>query len=310
MELIRGIHNLKDSHRGSVLTIGNFDGVHRGHQSLLRQLIAKARELDAPAMLIVFEPQPGEYFAPERAPARLSRFREKAVLLSRLGIDLLMCLAFNDSLARVPPETITERFLARTLRIRHMMVGDDFRFGSDRRGSYQMLATAGEKLGYGVGHMETRKQGGLRISSTAIRTALQHGDLDTAALFLGRPYSIMGRVGRGRGLGNQIGVPTANIRLHRLRTALAGTFVVRVLGLGRKPAPAVANLGIRPTVAGTEQLLEIHLLDFSGDLYGHQLEVQFLHKIRAEKRFASITELVAQIGKDIAVAKTWLHNDG
>jgi len=305
MDVIRGAHNLHPAHRDCAVTIGNFDGVHRGHKTLLAQLSTISVKQRVPSLLITFEPQPREFLAGSSMPARLTRFREKAMLLRQAGIDKLLCLPFNERVANLTAEFVVEEFLVKRLAIRYMLIGDDFRFGKDRCGDYQMLKQAGQRNSFGVEHLDTQTLGDERISSTAIRRALQAGDMALAEQRLSHVYFIMGRVTDGRSRGTRIMIPTANIHLHRYRTALSGTFVVLVDGLLDRPLPAVANVGIRPTINGTEPLLEVHVLDYRHSFYGRLIKVRFLHWIRAEQKFASLAELRERITEDIAHARRW-----
>jgi len=310
MEIVRGIHNLRPRHRGCVATIGNFDGVHHGHRTLLAHLRAKGVELGVPATLITFEPQPREYFAGATVPARLTRFREKMVLLARTGLDRVLCLPFNRRLASVPAREVVERLLVEALGVRYVVVGDDFRFGRGREGTYEMLEAAGRELGFGVSHLGTLTLGDERVSSTRIREVLAAGDLDTAARLLGHPYFIMGRVVYGRRLGRELGVPTANIRLQRYRAALEGVYAVEVDGADAATHTGVANIGVRPSVDGREPLLEVHLLSGERALYGRLLTVTFRAKLRDEHRFESLEALKAQIDRDIVAARASHAVDG
>jgi riboflavin kinase/FMN adenylyltransferase len=305
MEIIHGIYSLKPEHRGCVLTIGNFDGVHHGHRMLLDHLFAKSQELGVPSMLLTFEPQPREYFAGEKVPARLTRFREKITLLCRTDLDRVLCLPFNERTRNTSAEWVTDVLLHELLGIRYIVVGDDFRFGKDARGDYDMLKAAGDRYGFGVSHLGTLTFEHERISSNRIREALAEGKFPLAEQLLGHPYFIMGRVVYGRQLGRQLGVPTANIRLQRYRAALEGTYAVRIKGL-EEEYDGVANIGIRPTVDGKEPLLEVHLFDFSGDLYGRLLTVEFVAKIRDEQKFDGLDALKAQIHADIVEARRLL----
>jgi riboflavin kinase/FMN adenylyltransferase len=305
MEIIHGTYSLQDRHRGCVLTIGNFDGVHRGHRMLLDHLLEKARELAVPSMLLTFEPLPREFFAGKSVPARLTRFREKITLLKDTGLDRVLCLPFNESTRNTSADWVIERLLREMLDIRHLVVGDDFRFGKDQAGDYALLEAAGKRLGFGVSHMGTLMEAGERVSSSRIREALAAGDFDLAEMLLGHRYFIMGRVVYGRQLGRQLGVPTANVRLQRYRAALEGVYAVRVCGLDRI-YDGVANIGVRPTVDGKEPLLEVHLFDFDGDIYGKLLHVEFRAKIRDEQTFPDLAALKAQIGRDMVAARELL----
>lgn len=308
MELIRGLHNLRDRHHGCVATIGNYDGIHLGHQAVLGQLADEAARLDLPAVVITFEPQPMEYFVPDKVPARLTRFREKIEALRRLAVDRVLCLAFNRQLAEMPAEAFMQRILIDGLGVRYLVVGDDFRFGKDRAGDFQTLLAAGRRHGFQVVNMHTFSIGGERVSSTRIRTAMANGDLQLAEQLLGRDYRMSGRVVHGEKLGRQLGFPTANIFLHRKASPLEGIFVVEVYGLEGEPLPAVASLGSRPTVDGKQVLLEVYLLDFQRDIYGEHLQVSFLHKLRDQHKFASLEALKAKIAEDVQQTREYFAN--
>lgn len=300
MEFIRGWHNLKPRHRGCVATIGNFDGVHLGHQAVIGQLAEKGRELGLPTQVILFEPQPQEFFQPQAAVPRLTRLREKLQALRRYSVDRVLCLSFDAEFAALEPGQFIQRLLVEGLRVRYLVVGDDFRFGRERRGDFAMLAEAGRKHGFQVVNMHTVEIDGERVSSTRIRAALAAGDLRFAEKLLGRPYRMCGRVAHGDRLGRTLGFPTANIHLHRKVTPIKGIFAVEVFGLKTEPVAGAANIGTRPTVGGTRTLLEVHLLDFSDDIYGAYVQVNFLRKFRDEKRFESLDELRRWIEKDVA----------
>jgi riboflavin kinase/FMN adenylyltransferase len=305
MEIVRGFHNLKPNAKGCVATIGNFDGVHLGHKMLLDRLFLKSSEFNAPSVLVTFEPQPREFFAGEKVPARLSRFREKVTILAKTELDRLICLPFNEKTQSVPANWFTEDFLSRALNTKYLLVGDDFRFGRGREGDFELLEKAGSEKGFEVERAQTLEFEGERISSSRVRESLANGDFELAKALMGRPYSIMGRVVYGRQLGRQLGVPTANVRLQRYRSALEGVYSVSVDGLDVGRKNGIANIGIRPTVGGKEPLLEVHLFDFSGDIYGQLISVTFHQKIRDEQQFASIELLKAQIEKDIVQSQDW-----
>jgi len=307
MQLVRGLHNLRPEHRGCVATIGNFDGVHRGHQAILARLRDRARELGLPTCVVIFEPQPREYFAPETAPARLARLRDKVQLLAAEGIDLVLCLAFNQRLSQLSADEFVKTIVVDGLGVRHLEVGDDFRFGCDRAGDFDFLVEAGKRYGFTVEAANTVVQDGLRVSSTKVRTALANADFALAAHLLGRPYTITGRVLHGQKLARQLGTPTANIQLKRRRIPLSGVYLTSAEIDGTR-WPGVANIGVRPTVAGDGRPhLEIHLLDFAGDLYGRRLTVEFHQKLREEQRFASLEALKSAIDADIAAARAHWH---
>ena len=307
MELIRGLHNLKPRHHGCVATIGNFDGVHLGHQAVIGQLAEIADELALPTLVMLFEPQPQEYFRPQECPPRLTRLREKLLALHRYSVDRVFCLAFNDRLANMEPEDFIRRILVEGLGVRYLVVGDDFRFGRHRRGDFTALRQAGGRFGFQVVNMHSFSVDGKRVSSTRIRQALVEGDLATADKLLGRPYRMCGRVAHGNKIGRTIGIPTANVHLHRKVSPIKGVFVVEVFGLSREPINGAANVGNRPTIEGTRTLLEIHLLDFDEDIYGRHIHVNFLHKLRDEEKYDSLEELRQIILKDIDNARAWLH---
>jgi riboflavin kinase/FMN adenylyltransferase len=256
-------------------------------------------------MLLTFEPLPREYFAGATVPARLTRFREKITLLQETGLDRVLCLPFNKRTRNTSAEWVVEHLLREILGIRYIVVGDDFHFGKNQAGNYAMLKAAGDRYGFGVSHMGTLILEHGRVSSSRIRDLLGQGDFALAEKLLGHRYFIMGRVVYGRQLGRQLGVPTANIRLQRYRSALEGVFAVRVRGLDRE-YDGIANVGIRPTVDGKEPLLEVHLFDFSDDIYGRLLTVEFVRKIRDERTFADLEALKTQIHADIGIARGWL----
>ena len=307
MEFIRGLHNLKPRHRGCVATIGNFDGVHLGHQAIIGQLAEKGAELHLPTTVIIFEPQPLEHFQDaSKVPPRLMRLREKLQALRRYSVDRVLCLRFDERLASMSPEEFIRRILVEGLDVRYLVVGDDFRFGAKRAGDFSLLRRAGETHGFHAVPMHTFLIDGERVSSTRIRKALAAGDLATTEKLLGRPYRMCGRVAHGDKRGRTIGVPTANVHLHRMATPVKGVYVVEVFGLHHEPVAGVANVGTRPTVDGTRTLLEIHLFEFSREIYGHYININFLHKLRDEQRFASLDELKGRIQRDIDEARAWI----
>ena len=306
MEIIRGFHNLQPQHRGCVATVGNYDGVHLGHQRVLTELKQRAMALGLPTVVVTFEPTPQEYLAPDSAPARLSRLREKIALLAEQGVDRLLVLRFAQSLAQTEPEDFILRLLVDGLGVRHLVVGDDFRFGRARRGDYAMLAKAGQDHRYTLESMATYLVNGARASSSRLRQALSTGDLVLTQQLLGRPYRLSGRVIRGQQLGRQLGYPTANIALHRLKSPLQGIFAVRVHGLSGGPHNGVASIGTRPTVDDDPNwLLEVHLFDADGDMYDQYLEVEFLHYLRNEERFDSLEALKIQMDLDADNARRY-----
>lgn len=306
-EFIAGIAGLESRHRGCVATIGSFDGVHRGHQAILARLREEGRKLGLPTLVMVFEPQPHEYFSRERAPARLMRLREKVNALFELGIDRVLCLRFNEHLRSLSAHAFIEEILVRRLAVAHLEIGDDFRFGCDRAGDFKLLQQAGQKYGFAVCDTRTFLLDGERVSSTRVRQLLEADQLEEAANLLGSPFSVTGRVVYGKRLGRTLGVPTANIGLGRYRSPVRGVYVADVMEPGHSERrQAVANVGVRPTVDGSAKpLLEVHLLDFSGELYGQWLTVEFRHKLRNEKKFNSLEELKEQIQQDIEAARLY-----
>ncbi|MFP4161510.1 MAG: bifunctional riboflavin kinase/FAD synthetase [Ectothiorhodospira sp.] len=309
MELIRGAHNLRARHRGVVATIGNFDGVHLGHQAVLGQLAEKGAELGLPTVVITFEPLPREYFLGQKAPPRLQRFRDKLLALRRFSVDRLLCLRFDARLAGMAAEDFIEHLLVDRLGVRYLVVGDDFRFGHGRSGHFQTLQEAGRTRGFEVAHMHTFHIEGGRVSSTRIRRALETGRMDTAEKLLGRPYRINGRVAHGDKQGHRLGFPTANLRLGPNPMAVRGVFAVEVFGVPGEPLRGVANAGRRPTLNGLDNRLEVHLLDFQGELYGRHLHVDLLHRLRDEHRFDTLEALQAQIARDVREARAFFQRD-
>ncbi|HBV74795.1 MULTISPECIES: bifunctional riboflavin kinase/FAD synthetase [Vibrio] len=315
MELIRGIHNIKSHHQGCVLSIGNFDGVHLGHQQVLKKLCEQAKSLSLPAVVMTFEPQPMEFFAKQAAPARLTRLRDKFVQLAKCKIERLVCVNFNQDFANLSPKDFIRDLLVKRLGVKYLVVGDDFCFGKDRKGSFSDLLEAGKEYGFEVVSTQSfcvvsnslANELPVRVSSTEIRQALAQDDLPQAAKMLGRDYSINGRVSHGRKLGRTIGFPTANIPLKRNVSPVSGVYVVKVIGADKQSIiGGVANIGNRPTINGIRQQLEVHLFDFKQNLYGKQLEVVLLHKLRDEQRFESFDLLKQQIELDAQAARVWL----
>lgn len=303
MELIRGLHNLRPGHRGCAVSIGNFDGVHRGHQAIVARLREHAARLGLPARVVLFEPQPAEFFRPQADEPRLMRLREKLAALAGLDVDGVLCLHFDSRLADMPREDFVERLLVQGLGAQQLVVGPDFRFGHRRLGDIEFLAAAGAAAGFGVDVVPPLQVDGERVSSTAVRQHLTAGDLPGAVRLLGRPYTLHGRVSHGDARGRTIGFPTLNLPLHRKAVSLRGVFAVRVAGLAPTPLPAVANLGWRPTVNGTYPLLEVHVLDFSGQVYGRHVRVEFVQRLRDEQRFDGLGALRRQIDDDVRAAR-------
>lgn len=310
MQVIRGLHNLRAEHRGCVATIGNFDGVHLGHQAVFRNLRERAAAFGLPTTVVTFEPQPQEFFAPDAAPARLTRMREKLQALKDAGIDRVVLLEFGRKLASMSAREFVQQLLVDGLDVKFLYVGDDFRFGRGRVGDIKLLRQVGEAHGFEVANMNTFMDGEARVSSTRIREALVQGNLDLAERNLGRPYQICGRVAHGDARGRTIGFPTANIDLHRKVSPVHGVFAVMVHGLAEGSLPGVANIGNRPTVTGDSRyLLEVHLFDFSRVIYGEHVRVEFRKWLRDERRFESFDALRQQIEQDAAQARAFFGID-
>ncbi len=308
MELIRGLHNLRARHRGCVATIGNFDGVHLGHQAVIGQLAEKSAEFGLPLLVIIFEPQPLEFFAPGKAVARLTRLREKLQALRYFAVDRVLCVHFNRAFADLPAQQFIDQVLVEKLGVKYLVVGDDFRFGHNRTGNYALLQAAGVQHGFHVTHMHTFGIDGERVSSTRVRSALAAGDLMLAEKLLGRRFRISGRVAHGNKLGRELGFPTANLFVHRKVTPVAGIYVVELFGVDDNPLPGVASVGTRPTIDGTHCLLEVHLFDFNRDIYGRHVHVEFLQKLRDEERYDSLAALRHQIDIDARQARCYFLN--
>ncbi len=315
MRLFRGVH-ATDIAPACALTIGNFDGVHRGHQAMLALLINEARHRGVRSCVLSFEPHPRDYFAalagrPEMAPARVSTLRDKLGELERCGIDQVVLLRFDRTLASLAPDAFIDQVLLRGLHSKYVLVGDDFRFGARRAGDYTMLDAAGDRLGFDVARMQSYEVHGLRVSSSAVREALAAGDMAQVGALLGRDYTISGHVVHGRKLGRELGFPTLNLRFGHARPAASGIFVVKVFGLTEQALRGVASLGVRPTIEDAGRvLLETHCLDwpagFDNDAgYGRCIRVELLHKLHDERRYASIDELRAGIGRDKDDALAW-----
>ena len=306
MRLIRGLSQLEPLKNGCVLTIGNFDGLHLGHQSVIKKLAERGRLLDLPVVAMTFEPQPLEYFLGENAPSRLMCLREKVIRFSKLPVDELLIVRFNQYFADCDAEQFIEDVLVNKLNIKHLVVGDDFHFGKARRGTMPMLKDKGHVFGFNVEGTGSYLLNGLRVSSTLIRDALGDGDLALAETMLGCCYSVCGRVAHGDKRGRTIGYPTANIQMFRKNTPVNGVFAVTMTGIDGREFEGVANVGTRPTVdGGSKVILEAHLFDFNREIYGRYVEVHFKHKIRNEIRFQSLDELKVQIVKDVAEAKNF-----
>lgn len=334
MRLIRGLHNIPSDFSGCVATIGNFDGVHLGHQTILQQLKKQGEEHGLPTVVMMFEPQPREFFAPDQAPARLANMSEKLQDLASFGVDYVLCLPFNQKLRSMSADQFIQTILLDGLKISHLIIGDDFRFGCDRTGDYQLLQQSGQQAGesssskegrgFSVEDTKTFELDGERVSSTRVRECLKANDLAMAATLLGRPYRMSGRIGYGRQLGRTIGVPTANVILQRNKLPMTGVYAVKAIEIevanciesqaldssGKaKEWHGVANIGVKPTVAGIpEPSLEVHIFDFpsleeGGNIYGKRLSVEFCQKIREEQKFDGLEALKAAIEKDMKAAR-------
>jgi riboflavin kinase/FMN adenylyltransferase len=289
------------------LTVGNFDGIHRGHQTLLQRLLAGARSRGLQACVLSFEPHPREFFAPQAAPTRLTSLREKLELLAAHGVERTHVQRFDRAFASLAPEAFVEQVLAKRLKARWLLIGEDFRFGAKRAGDVALLRNLARSYGYEVEILPAVAQAGVRVSSSTVRAALARGDLDAAEGLLGRAYSISGRVVHGRKLGRELGYATANVQLKHNRPPLSGIYAVRVHGVGTSSREGVASLGVRPTItASGRSVLEVHLFDFTADLYGAHMRVEFLHKIRDEAKYSDLDALKAQIGRDCDAARTFL----
>lgn len=304
MHLIRGLTHLKPLEHGCVLSIGNFDGVHLGHRKVIEKLSTQANKMNLPVVIMLFEPQPLEFFLGKNAPSRLMRLREKVIQFKSLPVDKLLVVRFNQTLADYEAENFISDFLVDKLNIKYLVVGDDFHFGKARCGNFELLKEKGQTFGFEVVDTQSFYLKDNRVSSTLIRDALTKGDLSKAKLMLGRDYSVCGRVAHGQKRGRSIGFPTANIQMFRKNTPIQGVFAVTMTGVGNNEILGIANVGTRPTVdGGTKVILETHLFDFSKEIYGHYVEVHFKQKIRDEICFNSINDLKIQIEKDVIIAK-------
>ena len=310
---------------GCAVTIGNFDGVHRGHQAMLALLINEARHRGLPSCVVSFEPHPRDHFArragrPEVAPARIGTLRDKLCELERCGVDEVVVLPFNDAFAAMQPLAFIDDVLRDGLRAKYVLVGDDFNFGARRAGNYAMLDAAGRsspaQAGFDVARMLSYEVHGLRVSSSAVRDALARGDMAQAEALLGRPYSISGHVLHGRKLGRELGFRTLNLRFAHAKPAASGIFVVRVHGLADAPLPGVASLGVRPTVEDAGRvLLEVHCLQWPDNLgpnggYGRLLRVELLHKLHDELKYDGLQALQEGIARDTEAARKWWRAAG
>ena len=310
MRLIRGLHNLSLPLSACAATIGNFDGLHLGHQHVINQLKAVAEIKNLPSVVIVFEPQPVEFFTPDMAPRRLARFRDKIIHLSEMGVDIMVCLQFNKSLARLTAEQFVQQILIDRLNLKHLVIGDDFRFGKKRCGDFELLRKMGHKAGFEVENSHTLIIDNDRVSSTRIRKCLADNDMLQARQLLGRPYTLSGRVAHGKKLGRQLGFPTINLKMGKRPIAVNGIFAVLVKGIDNCTLRGVASIGTRPTVNGVGTILEVYILNFSKQIYGCCVDVEILHKIRNEEKFDSLDTLIEKIKQDIDLAHAYFeHNE-
>lgn len=308
MILIRDFYNVQEQHRPSVVSIGNFDGVHAGHVQLVTLLKKQAHALGVKTTAMTFEPHPHEYFSPQNAPARLLRWRDKIEKLAQAGVDQIFSLRFNQALAQTSAEDFVKKYLVDGLGVRHVVIGDDFRFGRKRTGDVHLLRELGERWGFSISTVDTYLIGSERVSSTRIREALRQDDFDLAEELLGYRYSIQGRVAHGDKRGRTIGFPTANIVLRHDNVPVWGVYAVCVHLEGKESQTGVANIGIRPTVGGERVLLEAHLFDFAEEIYGSRVRVEFMAKIRPERRFESFEALKEQIALDSTAARRWFED--
>lgn len=309
MKLIRGLHNLTTALPGCVATIGNFDGLHLGHQHIINQLKTVAEIKNLPSVVIIFEPQPVEFFAPKQAPHRLARLRDKILHFGEMGIDYLICLHFDQPFASLSAADFVSDILLGKLNIRHLVVGDDFHFGKGRSGNFEYLKERGRQDHFEVENTHTLLIDNERISSSRIRQCLANNDFTGARQLLGRPYSLCGKIAHGKKLGRELGFPTINIRMGRTPLAVHGIFAVLVKGLDNRGLRGVASIGNRPTVNGSGTILEVNILNFSKDVYGRSVEIEMLHKIRDEEKFDSLPELTARIQQDINEAINYFEDN-
>ena len=308
MRLVRHLSDLPYEllANGSVVTIGAFDGLHLGHRELLDAVIEKSKASGLPAVVMSFEPTPKEFFGGSSPPARLMRFREKFESLADYGIDIFYCPRFSPAMRSIAADAFVRRVLVHGLNVRHVIVGDDFRFASRREGSIDTLMRCCEVLQFEVQKTPSRLVDGVRVSSTAIRKALSDGDVALATALLGRPYRMSGRIIKGRQIGRTLGYATANVDLRRRQSAVMGIYAVRISGLSDAPLDGVASVGTRPTFNLTKPLLEVHLFDFDRDIYGKYIHVDFIAHLRDEVKFESVEELVAQMNQDVENARSIL----
>ncbi len=308
MKIARQTSNSMPSNSRSVVTIGNFDGLHKGHQQMLELAQKKAKQLNATLVVLTFDPLPVEYYITDRVPARLMSFAEKCLGLRQLGVDVVCVKAFDSAFANTDADEFVQQVLVNDLKVAHIVVGDDFRYGKCREGSIDSLTASAEKQGFTISQLDTISQSAERISSTRVRTLLSLGDFEGATALLGRPYSIYGRITRGDQRGRTWGFPTLNLVMKNKR-AVQGVYAVKVLGLEDQKVYGVANIGVRPTVGGLMHLLEVHLFDFAREVYGERICVEFHKKIRDEQKFDSFDALKSQIGEDCKSADKYFNEN-
>jgi riboflavin kinase/FMN adenylyltransferase len=308
MEIIRGQHNLRERHRGCVLTIGNFDGLHLGHQALIAQARGQAQALGLPLTVLTFEPAPREYFTPADAPGRVLGFRSRMALLQRYGVERVLIQRFDRRFAAMSAQDFVEQLLVRKLDARAVVVGDDFCFGAQRAGNFALLQAQGDALGFKALGLSTVALGDARCSSTRLRAALSVPDLEQVGQLLDRPYALLGRVRQGLRLGRTLGMPTTNMYFHRTLALRQGIYVVRAQVAGRR-WQGVASYGVRPTLGLTRCLLETHLFGEPGEIYGEVIEVEFCRWLRAELKFDSLDALSAQMHRDAADARAYFREN-
>tara|TARA_B100001094_G_C18192430_1_gene808217 strand:+ start:2316 stop:3251 length:936 start_codon:yes stop_codon:yes gene_type:complete len=309
MELIRGIHNIRSHHHGCVLSIGNFDGVHLGHAEVLRNLVAQAQKYNLPSVVMTFEPQPQEFFAPSQSPTRLSLLRDKLCLMRKLGVDYLLCIYFTEKFSHYTGNDFIEHLLVEQLGVRYLVVGDDFKYGRNRQGDFAQLQQAGQQYDFVVERTSSFIYQGERVSSSLIRQCLAEGNLEQARSYLGRNVVLSGRVQHGKKMGRKLGFPTANIALKRKKSPVQGVFAARLRYPGQDWINGVANVGYRPTIHGKHCLLEVHLFDFEQDIYGYAVEVELVKKLRDEQAFTSVHDLKNQITCDAEQARALFQSD-
>lgn len=305
MQLVRTSRSFPFSRvaRGSVVTIGAFDGLHLGHQRLLKHVISESARAKLPSVVMSFEPTPKEFFSADQPPARLMRFREKYVALEKAGVDIFYCPRFDSRMKNIDSATFIRQLLVHTLNMSHLVIGDDFHFARNREGNLELLQKVGKTLEFSIEQVSSVVVDGERVSSTAIREALRKGEMLRATKLLGHSYRMSGRVTRGRRLGRELGYPTANVNLLRRQSAVMGIFAVNVHGLDAGPLGGVASVGTRPTFDGVKPLLEVHIFDFDRDIYGRRIQVEFVERLRSEEKFDSADALIKQMHDDAARAR-------